>query len=319
MAFLNAVTLAIDQSKQKDRVRIQRYFFDNEPSSPIQAYNKMVQDRCSAIVGFEYLSDLLLIEKIQQDTKIPIFTSYSSSNETDHMAENIFMFMPTYDYLAKKMVGYLQHRFHDIKKVLVITEIDRPDLVKYKAAYEKLFKWKKIHYETLDFLGNDNQFENKLTKFTKNKKYDFVFVFSGAVGSTKIINEMNDHKKIFVGTENFGSSTNQSLYVRLKDKKIIAFTIRNIDFLKSSERLNKFRKEYNNKYSTMPNPLSAYTYDAMMIILKTLDKNKALTFNNIVKINYKGITGAYIKRNILHRSNQYAILSIGKKGFVCEE
>ena len=278
----------------------------------------MLQDHCSAIIGFEYLSDLLLIEKIQLNKNIPIFTSYASSNDADTMPNNFFIFMPSYDYQAKKMMEHLHVKFSKINNVLIITEVDRADLSKYKIAYEAILTKENINYDEMDFIGDDNLFEEKLTKFL-TKRYDFVFLFSGAVGSTKIINKMNDHKTMFIGTENFGSSTNQSLYVRLNDKKINALTIRNIDFLKRSKALEKFVNEYIKKYGISPSPLSAYAYDALMIILKSFEKNKSVTTENILKINYDGITGAYIKDNKFIRSNQYVILSIGEKGFVHEE
>ncbi len=318
-AFMNGVNLALSQSAKRNQVSIKTYFFDNEPLAAIKAYNKMVRDHCAAIIGFEYLSDLLLVEKIQHDNNIPIFTSYSSSNDNDHIAKNIFMFMPTYDFHARKMMEYLHNKFNDISNVLIITEVDRPDLAKYKTAYEKIFVQKGIDYDTLDFIGNDTQFENKLKKFTKNRAYNVVFVLSGAVGSTKIINHMNDHKTTFIGTENFGSSSNQSLFVRLNDKKINSFIIRNIDFIKNSSPLQKFKTEYVQKYSILPSPLSTYTYDAMMIILKTLEHHDILTINDILNTSFSGITGAIIKDNKFYRSNQYVILSIDENGFIYEQ
>ncbi len=319
MSFINAVNLAQSHNAVSKQVHIKTYFYDNKPLSAIRVYNEMLHDHCSAIVGFEYLSDLLLIEKIQLDHSIPIFTSYASSNDLDTMPNNFFIFMPSYDYQAKKMMDYLHGKFSKINKVLIITEVDRADLAKYKIAYESILNKEGIHYDQMDFIGDDNLFEEKLTQFLINKSYDFVFLFSGAVGSTKIINQMNDHKITFIGTENFGSSTNQSLYVRLNDKKIKALTIRNIDFLKRSKELEVFVREYVKKYSILPSPLSAYTYDAVMIILKAFEANRSVTTENILKINYDGITGAYIKDKKFHRSNQYVILSIGEKGFVHEE
>ena len=318
-AFLNAVHLALSKSPISQQVQVKTYFFDSRPLSPIRAYNQMVRDHCAAIIGFEYLSDLLLITKLQQNETIPIFTSYASSNSWEKLPENIFLFMPSYDYQAKKMLEFLKDKFGSLKKVLVITEIDRVDLAKYKIAYEKQFKQAKITYEQFNFIGNDEQVEKKLANhLITHKTYSFIFVFSSAVGSTKIINFMNNHKAIFIGTENFGSSTNQSLFVRLNDKKLSAYTIRNLDFLKQNKRLAHYRREYMKQYKAMPNPLSAYTYDAMKIILKTLEKNHFINTKSILGTNFDGITGVRIKNGQFYRSNQYVILSISKKGFVYE-
>ena len=318
-AFLNAVNLALSQNPERKKINIKTYFYDNKPLSAIRVYNEMLRDRCAAIVGFEYLSDLLLVTTQQHDTNIPIFTSYASSSDSDKLPKNIFIFVPSYDYQAKKMISFLHKKYSQINNALIITEIDRADLEKYKTAYEALLNQENIHHDKFDFIGSDNQFENKLKKFTTNKHYNFVFVFAGAVGSTKIINFMNDHKTIFIGTENFGSSTNQSLFVRLNDKKIMALSIRNIDFLKINIPLKEFKKEYIEKYEIAPSPLSTYTYDAVAIILKTLEKQNSVNTSNILKTNYNGITGAYIKDNQFHRSKQYVILSIGDNGFVYEE
>lgn len=317
-AFLNAVHLALSKNSISQQVQVKTYFFDSKPLSPVRAYKQMMRDHCAAIIGFEYLSDLLLIAKFQQDETIPIFTSYASSNSWDKLPKNIFLFMPSYDYQAKKMLEFLNAKFGSMNKVLVITEVDRVDLAKYKIAYEKQFKQATISYEQFDFIGNDELIEKKLASFITNKTYSFVFVFSSAVASTKIINFMNNHKTVFIGTENFGSSTNQSLFVRLNDKKLLAYTIRNIDFLKQNKGLANYRNEYIKQYETVPNPLSAYTYDAMRIILKTLEKNHVINTKAVLETDFHGITGGRIKDGQFYRSNQYVILSISKKGFVYE-
>jgi hypothetical protein len=63
VAVLNAAKLALSQNKENSPVTVKTYFYDSKPLSPVRAYNKMLLDHCSAIIGFEYLSDLLLISK----------------------------------------------------------------------------------------------------------------------------------------------------------------------------------------------------------------------------------------------------------------
>jgi ABC-type branched-subunit amino acid transport system substrate-binding protein len=319
VAFLNAVNLALIQNPIHKNLRLKTYFFDHKPLSAIRVYNEMLHDHCSAIIGFEYLSDLLLVVNQQRDNTIPIFTSYASSSDSDKLPKNIFMFVPSYDFQAKKMMAFLRKKFSKIDNALLVTEIDRADLEKYKTAYKNILTHEHIKYDAFDFIGNDCLFENKLKKFVTDKHYNYVFVFSGAVGSTKILNYLNDHKTVFIGTENFGSSTNQSLYVRLNDKNITAFTIRNIDFLKTNNPLRIFRQEYTRKYNVEPSPLSVYTYDAVSIILKSLDQHHSVTTDSVITTRYNGISGAHIEDAQFRRSNQYVILSIGKNGFVYEE
>lgn len=319
VAFMNAVNLALSQNNAHENIKLKTYFYDNKPLSPIIAYNEMMHDHCAAIIGFEYLSDLLLVAKTQSNDTVPIFTSYASSNESDKLPPNIYIFEPSYNYQVKKMISFLRNRFGNISDVIVITEIDRSDLAKYKIAYEEQLNQEKLHFDNFDFIGSDDKFETKLKMFLIGKRYKYVFVLSGAVGSTKIINYMNDHNKVFIGTENFGSSTNQSLYVRLNDKNIAAFSIRNIDLLKRSKKLSAFITAYKDKYLIDPSPLSVYSYDAATIIVKAFERYHEINNKSILKNQYDGITGAFISNNKFHRSSDYTILSIGKNGFVYEE
>ena len=71
-SFLNAAFLAKDQSSLTHTVEIKSYFYNNRPLEPIYIYNQMVRDGCSAIIGFEYLSDLLLAVKEQKNDTIPL-------------------------------------------------------------------------------------------------------------------------------------------------------------------------------------------------------------------------------------------------------
>ncbi len=314
VSMVNAANLALNQ-KRFNYINLKTYFYDNKPFSPLVAYKKMLQDKCSAIIGYEYLADLLLIAKKQENDKIPIFTSYASTNKNDNLPNNFFIFEPNYEYQSQKMLDFLYKKFGKIHKVLIITEIDRSDLLKYKKAYNYVLTHADILYDTFDFISNDNTFEKNLQNAITKKQYHYIILLTNSVNSTTIINYINDHKIIFIGTENFGSSVNQSVFVRLKDKNVIAYTIRNLDFFKKNKSLELFLNEYKQKYLSMPNMISLYTYDAINIILKTLEKYGSITPNKILNINFNGVTGIKIKNQHFYRSNQYTILSIKNNGF----
>lgn len=318
-SFLNAAYLARDQNNLADKVEINSYFYNNRPLEPIHVYNKMVHDGCAAIIGFEYLSDLLLATKEQKSDKIPIFTSYASTTNADQLPKNIFIFMPSYDSQAKKMLDYLHKRFNKIDNVLVITEINRDEMLKYKEVYSYELGKENIKYDTFDFLENDSDILAKLNKFLNKNKYNYVFLLSGAIASAKIADAMNDHNTIFIGTENFGSSVSQSFFMRLKDKVIRSYFIRNLDFLKPSPILSKFERTYLQKYHENPTILAAYTYDAMNIILKSFNKSGVVDTYSMFPINYDGVTGVYLRDNKFHRSTDYVILSVTKDGYIYEQ
>lgn len=311
----NAANLAWEENGKNQNIHITYYFFDNKPLSAIHAYDQMISHHCSAIIGYEYLSDLLLVSRLNNKSKIPIFTSYASSLSHEHISNNTFMFMPYYDTTSNIMIKFLKKRFRKLNNILIITEIDRPDLTRYKISYEKLLRENNSTFDSFDYLQNDTTFEKNLILFSKNKTYRFVFVLTGAIGATKALNIMNNHKTIFIGTENFGSSSNQSVFPRLHDKSINVFTIRNIDFLAATPAMQAFERRYQNRFGVNASPLSIYTYDAMNFIIHSFKKFSNADVSSLLKINMHGVTGARIYKGRFYRSNQAALLSMGKNGF----
>jgi len=318
-SFQNAANLAIEQSGSSNQVEIKSYYYNNRPLEPMRIYKKMVSEGCSAIIGFEYLSDLLLAIKEQKNTKIPIFTSYASTTNTDKLPNNIFIFMPSYDSQVEKMLSYLRHRFNKIDGILLITEINRDEMLKYKEVYSQALNKEHVKYDTFDFLENDKDISGKLSTFLIKKKYNYVFLLSGAIASAKIADAMNNQNTVFIGTENFGSSVSPTFFMRLKNKVIQSYFIRNLDFIKPSYALSAFESIYTKKYHEQPTILAAYTYDAMNIILTAFRETGFVDTHSIFQSNYSGVTGVYLKEGEFHRSTDYIILSVNKDGYTYEK
>ena len=318
-SFINAAYLAKEQNNSNHPVVIKTYYYDNKPLEPIRIYTQMKHDGCSAIIGFEYLSDLLLVIKTQKDTSIPIFTSYASTNQSEELPKNIFIFMPTYNFLAQKMLGFLQNKFGEMHDVLIITEENRIEMQKYKEAYSELLKDRRIKFDTFDFLEDDSQLDKKLSGVLSHKNYKYVFLLSGTIAAAKIADRMNSPNTIFIGTENYGSSINQSFYIRLNNKNIHSFFIRNLDFLNASNALNNFQTSYEKRYHSKATLLSAYTYDAANILIRSYDKTGSMSVDSILHNNYHGLTGAHVKNNTFYRSKEFVILSVDKNGYRYEK
>ncbi|MCC5792131.1 MAG: ABC transporter substrate-binding protein [Legionellaceae bacterium] len=315
-SFQNAAQLALeDNISLKDHIKLEYYFYDNKPLEPIHIYQKMIHDNCSAIVGFEYLSDLLLIIKEQKNTQIPIFTSYASFKADDKIPSNIFVFMPSYNKHVSEMIVFLKKHFNGLDNIALITEVNREEMLKYQETYSSEFQSQKLNFDTFNFLDNDPNFLPKLKKFIGNKKYRFIFLLSGATTSAKIVDFVNSPDALYIGTENFGSSVSPSFYTRLSNRNVNAYFIRNIDYVHSSPELDNYRKKYTEKYQTLPTILAAYTYDAVNIILQAYKDNGAIDTSSIYKINHFGITGAYIRDGAFHPSDNFMILSVHKDGY----
>ncbi len=66
--FTSAAYLALHNSDIYKKIQIKTYFYNNQALAPLEEYKKMRTENCQAIIGFEYLSDLLLVAKAQLST-----------------------------------------------------------------------------------------------------------------------------------------------------------------------------------------------------------------------------------------------------------
>ena len=170
---------------------------------------------------------------------------------------------------------------------------------------------------TFDFVENDSELTDKFIKYldTTKKKYKFIFLLSGAIDSVNIANVIEDKDPVIIGTENFGSSNAASFYLRLTDKEKQIYFIRNLDFLNADAELTSFGDMYTETYLSKPLLISAYTYDATQIILKSYEEFGEITLTSIRKLNYKGITGVKINQGQFNNSAKYIILKSTNIGY----
>lgn len=316
VSFTNAALLAREDAHLNNKQAIiKTYFFDNRPLEPLEVYKRMRKAHCSAIIGFSYLSDLLLVAKYQHDDTIPIFSPYSSTIHTKHLPKNIFMFRPTYYFMDEEMMAFLEKHFGKPNDVLLMSQVSRDSMKEDRDAYEKILKSEGINFSTFNFLENDGQLINHVDKFFQHKDYRFIFLLSGAVDSARIVNHLKNKNAIFIGTENFGSSAEQSFYIRIRDKKIKSYFVRNLSYMNKNPALQKFAKEYKKRFKTPPSLLSAYTYDAAKLVFKTFKDKSVVNTDSVLDADYSGITGISIKNKKYHRSIDYVILAVKPTGY----
>jgi len=315
-SFENAAILAKAEFDKTNNVDIVKFYYDNLPLAAVDTYKKMENAGCSAIIGFSYLSDLLLVNNKIENIDIPIFTPYATSNDLSGFSSNIFFFRPNQAFLAKQMMSFLKKRSDQIKDVLVVTDISRSQTMDYKSSYSQILTEHKINFDSFDVLENDPNLISKLKVKTSKKEYRYIFLLAGAITSSKIANSLSDKNIVFIGTENFGSSTSKSFLTRLHNKKIKSFFCRNLSYLDmKNTKLQKFSKKYEVTFSKLPTLLSAYTFDAMKMIITASSTNKKLSMKNILQSNYAGITGVKINNHKNLKSDNYAILSVEEDGY----
>lgn len=319
-SFVNAVNLAISENDIESEIIVEKYFYDNKPLEPLRVYYKMIDADCNAIIGYSYLSDLLLIVKHQKDAAIPIFSPYASSYNLNELPRNIFIFRPGYGYLANKMFEFVQEKKTPIKKVLVATEINRNSMQQYKQAYIDILNAKNIEFDVFDFLETDVNVPQILQNFLKEKGTDYqvALLLSGAVSSALIANYLGVSNLILVGTENFGSEYAPSFYYRRKNNSNTYF-IRNLSFLSGERELNTFEKTYCERFADKPTLLSVYAYDATNIMSLALKHEGKLNADAIYKVSFKGLSGVELKNNRFRQSRKFSILSVHDDGYRYEK
>jgi ABC-type branched-subunit amino acid transport system substrate-binding protein len=69
------------------------------------------------------------------------------------------------------------------------------------------------------------------------------------------------------------------------------------------------------KFKKLPTLLSAYTFDAVKMIVTASKANNKLSMKEILRSNYNGITGVRINNQRSLKSNNYAILSVEEDGY----
>lgn len=312
----DAAHLALKQSGLAGKVKIESFFYNNSPLSPISAYHRMLKSGCSAIVGFAYLSDLKLVAKVQKNLTIPIFTSYANTEFDKPIAKNIFIFRPSYHLLARKMLAFMKKHYQKINRVLLVTEVSRDSMKAYKRAYVSLLKQSNIQFETFDFLESGHDLVKNLKSYLKTqKKFDFIFLLSGAISAAKVVDNLNERNTVFIGTENYGSSSSATFYIRLKKRDIESYFIRSLDLLKPNKLLAGFECAYRATYHIKPLILSAYTYDAVRLSLASLKQYGTLSTEAVKKTVYHGITGIRSGSGQFSPSRQWIILKVSDKGY----
>lgn len=313
VANINAAKLALIDSNMKNKIKT--YYYNNTPMAPLKAYNRMVRDGCSAIIGFAYLSDLKLIGIEQSGEEIPILTSYASNSYGHNLPKNIFLFKPTYDYLAEKMISYVEKKHITPKNYIILTEINRESMLQYKIAYMNVLKQRNIRQKSIDFIKVDVNLIDKIKHIISVNRENVIILLAGTISSAHIADRFPYKNNLYIGTENFGSSSAQSFYERIHNKKINSFFIRNLDYLKGSALLNRFKRRYEEKYLKSPLILSAYTYDATRIIANSLNGSNSISPDSLRKTDYKGVTGIQIKNRKIIRSKNFVIMNVTLHGY----
>lgn len=292
----NAVKMAIDENHSD--VVYEKFYYDNSPLESIKIYNKMIIAKCRAIIGFPYLTDLLLLNNaVKIDPTVPILSPFAATF-SKNLQKNFYLLHPPQDVLIDKLFDFVIKKFPDSINITILTDIRRVEMIEYKTALINKLKGTKFNVSILDIINDEINPNLKI-----NTSNHLFFLFTGPVPASKFINITNS-QGIYLGTETLGSKTTPSLINILGNKNLKnIYSIRNLSFDTKELNLSSFYKNYKNRFKSDPTILSIYGYDAT---------NISLLLKSSIQKDFTGISGVKISHGKLIYSKYYSIISPSK-------
>lgn len=303
-AFYNGATLAA-----KDKMVIEKHYYDPTPTSPDKAYKKMLKAGCSAILGFTNSNDLIRIKDLARKDNILVISMYGDIDDQLKNYENIRTMRAPHRFIVGKMGKFITSgQVKKPKKVLIVTVVDRYTMNIYKEEYKLLFEDLDIEFDTIDISEKHFQilpFENKY----KKGGFDTVLILTRSMIASKIANSIYEIQKdydlpLILGTANFGSAQLPAFVNRLKNKEMSAYITRQSRVNDPSPHYQEYVKNYNKEFGNQPSVISGLAFDSVNFLLKstsTINK-KNITPTELLKTakntTYKGITGVNMEKNL---------------------
>jgi hypothetical protein len=288
--------------------------------APMKLYPQLKEAGCDAIIGFSYLADLLIfVEARKRDqsnafSRVPIFTPFATVEPEKKLdLQNVFFFNLPPSHLVQSMFDYLNIN-HKISDPIIITEINRLEMQAYRDAYDRIFRKNKWPVTHISIHENGALPQGQISAGLKQGRT--IVLLGGVVSSAKVINMAVNEKPLFVGTENFGSSTSMSLFNSLTSKNHSVLFVRQLDMLQKKQQESSFLKHYRTSFGNQdPSILAIYGYEAAKVMGLAVQKFQKLTAETIRKTKYYGGSGFTCDRSICEMRGQPTILRLTPNGY----
>lgn len=298
-AFYNGAKLAIDSSASN--IVLKKYYYDRTPLAAVDTYKKMANDGCRFVIGFSTGNDLVAINNIVQKLKIPVFSIYGDNSKIVKRNQYIRTLQPSEDYLLRPLFSKLKADIKKIKKILVVTAIDREAMVNYKWAYQKKLNELNIETITVDMLEAKQNLKKIDKLIQRNFDFDALVLLTRSSLGAKIVNKLKQAKKldgkIILGTKYFGSSALPAFLNYLDDKKVKAYFSRHNCLCDKDLKYTRFISAYRKKYKKEPMVISSSSFDLLNYYIKSMSKKGDSVFDKLDSTSYQGVSGVNILKN----------------------
>jgi hypothetical protein len=320
-AFIKGASLLKKLKPQEfEKMVIKDYFYENSALAPIQSLKNMKKDNCDIIMGFSTGNDLIAIKDLAERYAIKIISIYGDPSKEISGSKTIITLQPSAQELVKHLMKELGSKLKN-SKVVIVTAIDRVEMLEYQEAYKKLIGEVTSNITEFQIL-EETQNLQELENFSKlGKKFEYLVLLTRSSLAAKISDLLNKtgHSFQILGTKYFGSSELPAFLNYLENKNINAYISRQNCNCANDSHFLRFKEDYIKEYKTTPMGISYEAYIAMQAI-ESAYKNKKFTAQEIttfLKNHVQGEIGPVIfGRDLSPIRKKNYVIKITKEGYV---
>ena len=322
-AFINGAKLALSELKPSERLKVEYevFYYESNPLAPVEKLNEMRKSNCDAIIGFSTGNDLLSIEEGLKLDPILTISIYGDPSATFSSTKYLRTMQPSADDLVNSLFEKLPFKIKENSKVLIITAIDRTEMVAYREAYLSHFKKITSNIQSIDVIEQTHDLSNLNNLLSQNNSWDYVVILARSLVAADASDLV--HKKfmpIIFGTKYYGSSDLPAFYNFLKNKNVTAYFPRQNCSCDDSPEFLQFKKNYVKEFSVDPMSISADCYDATKFILKSLqlkqyNRKNIINFANSNNAAFLGISSFKVDKNFTTSSQKRFLIKVDHTGY----
>jgi hypothetical protein len=320
-AFVNGVGMAVRElsPEQRKRVEVSINYYDSNPLAPLAKLGEMRSAECDAIIGFSTGNDLLAVESALKAD--PVFTLSIYGDPQPRFSETSYLrtIQPSAQDLTKHLFEKLPVRPGPKDKVLVVTALDRSEMLAYKEAFLKNLHALKVIPTQVEVMEQTHDIQAFRDELKRNGKWDFVIFLTRSLIAAELTDlVMAQSQPIILGTKYFGSAELPAYLNYLKNKKVRAFISRQNCSCDPSPEFVSVREVYRKLYGFEPMSISIDSYDAAKFILKSLDGEDLSVkgvLRNLGQADFLGVSSLKIARGLKLSSSRRFLMEITEAGY----
>jgi branched-chain amino acid transport system substrate-binding protein len=300
------------------KYKVELVVYDDQLSSDqvVAVAHKMIeQDEVVAAVSGSYSSTTLAASPVFEDSKVPLVVAYAVNPKITEGKKYVFR-VGMLGETEGKAAGYAAVKFFNAKTIAILY-IDNPfgsSLAEYAKKKAEEMGAKVVYMNKFKFPTQD--FTPWLTEI-KQLNPDVLMIF-GYYDHTVAVKQARDLgiKAQIIGCEGFDSPKFLEIGGSAVEGVVI---VTDLNRDSSNPLVQKFLKEYKERYGIDADMVAASAYDAVRVLAKAIEKAQSTKPDDIVKAleglkDYDGVTGHILGFTPGHNAIKYITLQIVRNG-----